>query len=93
MPDATLASILGFLDRDDESSMSDEDLQILLAKAVRQYSSRASERQLEIFPQTSGVTATDVMFAATAMLRAVDVQLFELGTWQTFKNQRSDTWT
>jgi len=89
MPDATLASILGFLDRDDESSMSDEDLQILLAKAVRQYSSRASERQLEIFPQTSGVTATDVMFAATAMLRAVDVQLFELGTWQTFSTLRS----
>jgi hypothetical protein len=90
MPDATLASILGLLDRDDESSMTDEDLQILLAKAVRLYSSRASERQLEIFPQASGVTATAVMFAATAMLRAVDVQLFELGTWQTFSALRSN---
>ena len=89
MRESALAAILELLDRNDELSVSDEDLQLLLAKAVRQYSSRASERPLEIFPKAADVTATDVMFAATAMLRAVDVQLFELGTWQTFSALRS----
>ena len=89
MRESALAAILKLLDRNDELSVSDEDLQLLLAKAVRQYSSRASERPLEIFPKATDVTATDVMFAATAMLRAVDVQLFELGTWQTFSALRS----
>jgi hypothetical protein len=89
MIDARIAAVCELLDRNDESSIDDEDLQALLAKAVHQYASRASERRLDIFPPASNVTATDVMFAATAMLRAVNVQLFELGTWQTFSALRS----
>jgi hypothetical protein len=56
---------------------------------VRRYSARAAEVRLDAFPQSSGVTATDVMLTVTGMLRAVDVQLFELGIWQTFSGARS----
>lgn len=63
---------------------SDAEIQTMLAEAVRAYAERAAERDggLPPFPAQSPMTATDVMIAATAMLTAVNVQLFELGMWQ-----------
>ena len=36
------------------------------------------------FVPDGGVTATTVMFLTSAMLRAVNVELFELGMWKAF---------
>ena len=63
--------------------LSDSDIQSNLAKAIRLYAERAAERDgaLPAFP-ADAVTATDVMVTVSAMLKAVNLQLFELGMWQ-----------
>ncbi|RXZ36933.1 hypothetical protein D9O50_10870 [Oxalobacteraceae bacterium CAVE-383] len=64
-----------------------EDVQKVLALAVRLYVANYHAGQnISIFPEKSGVSATDVMIACTRMLEAVNVQLFELGMFQTWSN-------
>jgi hypothetical protein len=67
-----------------DKAPSDAEIQSMLAEAVRLYSERAVERDgaLPAFAPDAGVTATDVMVATTAMLKSVNVQIFELGMWQ-----------
>jgi hypothetical protein len=50
---------------------------------------RVAERDgaLPAFP-ADAVTATDVMVTATAMLKAVNLQLFELGMWQAWSGRQ-----
>jgi hypothetical protein len=67
----------------DPASIADAELQDLLAAAVRLYAAKADERAVAAFRPGQGVTANDVMITATEMLRAVDVQVFELSLWQT----------
>ena len=73
----------------DGRALSDADLQALLAAAVRMYADRMEERDapLPAFPPGAGITATQAMVAITAMLKAVNVQLFELGMWQTWSGR------
>ena len=60
-----------------------ENLQKLLVAAVRMYGAQfAAGRDVPIFGLNHGVSATDAMVATTAMLKAVNIQLFELGMWQ-----------
>ena len=68
---------------------SDGDIQDMLTKAVRLYAERAQGRDgaLPAFPSDAGVTATDVMVVTTAMLKAVNVQIFELGMWQAWSGK------
>jgi hypothetical protein len=62
-----------------------EDVQKLLALAIRLYvSNYHAGREVPIFQPGNGVSATDVMIASTEMLKAVNVQLFELGMFQTW---------
>jgi uncharacterized protein (DUF3084 family) len=62
-----------------------EDVQKLLALAIRLYvSNYHAGREVPIFQAGNGVSATDVMIASTEMLKAVNVQLFELGMFQTW---------
>jgi len=65
------------------SRPSDAEIQNALAQAARLYAQRAAERDgaLPAFA-SDAVTATEVMVTVTAMLKAVNVQLFELGMWQ-----------
>lgn len=63
-------------------AMSDHDLQHVLAAAVRAFAERDAERHLDAFPAADAVTATEVMVTTTAMLRTVELQLFELSMWQ-----------
>jgi hypothetical protein len=65
------------------SRPSDAEIQNTLAQAVRLYAERAGERDgaLPAFAPDAA-TATEVMVTVTAMLKAVNVQLFELGMWQ-----------
>ena len=67
---------------------SDGAIQDMLAKAVRLYAERAAVRDgaLPAFPSDT-VTATEVMVAVTAMLKAVNLQVFELGMWQAWSGR------
>lgn len=70
--------------------LSDAEIQAMLAKAVRLYAERAgeSEAPLPAFPADAGVTATDVVVAVTAMLKAANLQVFELGMWQAWSGRQ-----
>jgi len=62
---------------------SDAEVQEMLANAVRLYAQRAEERDgaLPAF-SAEQATATEVMVTVTAMLKAANLQVFELGMWQ-----------
>jgi hypothetical protein len=68
---------------------SDAEIQDMLAKAARLYAERAAESDsaLPAFPAASQVTATDVMVTVTAMLKAANLQVFELGMWQSWSGR------
>ena len=69
--------------------LSDGEIQALLARAVRLYAARVAEREapLPAFPEGTQVTATDAVVTTTAILKAVNVQLFELGMWQAWSGR------
>ena len=73
----------------DGSGLEDTDVQALLAAMVRIYAERAEARDepLAALPPDAGVTATHAMLAVTAILKAVNVQLFELGMWQAWSGR------
>jgi hypothetical protein len=61
--------------------VADEAVQALLTAGVQLYvQKRIAEQELKPFPENT-VTATDVSIVTTAMLEAVDLQLFELTLW------------
>ena len=70
-------------------AMSDGEIQALLARAVTLYAQRAaaSDTPLPAFPEGAQVTATDAVVATTAILKAVNVQVFELGMWQAWSGR------
>ena len=67
---------------------SDAEIQDMLAKAVRLYAERTAERDgaLPAFAPDA-TTATEVMVTVTAMLKAVNLQVFELGMWQAWSGK------
>jgi hypothetical protein len=71
-------------------TLSDADVQALLARAVRLYAERVTSRDepLAAFPEGAGITATDAVVTTTAILKAVNVQLFELGMWQAWSGKQ-----
>jgi hypothetical protein len=68
---------------------SDADIQHRLAEAVRLYAERAmnADNELPAFPPDAPMTATEVMVTVTAMLKAVNLQVFELGMWQAWSGR------
>lgn len=74
---------------DDGAPIADADLQALMGAVVKRYAECLSEGvELRAFAPDAGVTATDAMVVTTAILRAVNVQLFELGMWQAWSGRR-----
>ena len=69
--------------------LSDGEIQALLARAVRLYAERVASRDepLAAFPDGTQITATDAVVTTTAILKAVNVQLFELGMWQAWSGR------
>ena len=69
---------------------SDAEIQSMLAQAVRSYAARAAESDeaLPAFPLEAQITATEVMVTVTAMLKAVNLHVFELGMWQAWSGKR-----
>jgi hypothetical protein len=70
-------------------ALSDGEIQALLARAVRLYAERVAAREepLPAFPPDAHITATDAVVTTTAILKAVNVQLFELGMWQAWSGR------
>ncbi len=68
----------------------DAEIQSMLAQAVRSYAARSAESDnaLPAFPADAQMTATEVMVTVTAMLKAVNLQVFELGMWQAWSGKQ-----
>jgi len=68
---------------------SDAEIQNMLARAVRLYAERASDREeaLPAFPADVAMTPTEVAVTVTAMLKSVNLQVFELGMWQAWSGR------
>jgi hypothetical protein len=66
----------------DPAAVCDASLQELIAAAIREYSHRVEHAGT--FPVVPGrsITATDAMIATSALLKAANVHVFELGCWQ-----------
>ena len=58
----------------------------LFAAMIKVYSLRteAGERELPFKIGDSGTNATDLMIAASAILRSGDLEVFELGMWRSY---------
>ena len=70
------------LRRGDTDAVSDEQLRRVLTAAVKAYAAKAEAAEREIAPFTGGaVTATEVVVAACAMIRAADLNLFDVAMW------------
>jgi len=80
--DVVLRACIDHLNRIDPGDVPDATLQALIAAAIRVYSSKVE--QSGGFPACSGgaITATDAMIGASALLKAANVHVFELGCWQ-----------
>lgn len=67
---------------------SDTEIQQMLARAVRLYAERAEQGDVPpAFPPGAEITATEIMVTVTAMLKAVNLQVFELGMWQAWSGR------
>jgi hypothetical protein len=65
--------------------ISGEALQQLMAAVCKTYSQQVQGGDPSLpLTQRSGVSATDVMITTSALLKAVDLQVFELGMWQSW---------
>jgi hypothetical protein len=81
-----VASLIGAISGDKLDQLPPELVQKLLAAAIRTYSAKvqAGEKFLPFHPQAGRVSPTDVMITASALLKAADLQVFELGMWQSY---------
>ncbi len=68
--------------------LSDETLQNLMAAVIHAYVQRVESREtdevLPPFRAESVVTATEVVVLVTELMKAADVEIFELGMWKGF---------
>jgi len=68
--------------------VSDGTLQDLMAAVIHAYvqrvESRETEEVLPPFRPDSTVTATEIVVLVTELMKAADVEIFELGMWQGF---------
>ena len=68
--------------------LSDEALQDLMAAVIHAYARRVESRDTDEVPppfrRESDVTATEIVVLVTELMKAADVELFELGMWKGF---------
>jgi len=83
---AAVASLTGAISADQLDQLSPELMQKLMAAAVRAYSAKvqAGEPFLPFDDRTGRVSPTDIMITASGLLKAGDLQVFELGMWQSY---------
>ena len=83
---AAIASLIGAISADQLDQLSPELVQKLMAATIRAYSAKvqAGEQFLPFHPTSGRVSPTDVMITASSLLKAADLQVFELGMWQSY---------
>lgn len=83
---AAISSLTGAISADRLDQLPPDLVQKLMAAAIRAYSAKvqAGESFLPFHPHSGRVSPTDVMLTASAMLKAADLQVFELGMWQSY---------
>ena len=70
------------LQRGEPDAISDQTLQQVLAAAVRVYAAKAERRGGDAKPFADGsVTATEAIVAACGMIRAADLNPFDVAMW------------
>jgi hypothetical protein len=68
-----------------QPAVSPQAQQKLLAALCKSYSQQIQAgEQSPAVTASSGVSATDVMITASSLLKAADLQVFELGMWQSW---------
>jgi len=68
----------------DVLDISDASVQQLMTAAARLYAARAEQGGYLPATTPAALNATQGMIVTTALLRAVNVQIFELGLWQSW---------
>jgi hypothetical protein len=70
------------LKRDEPDAISDKTLQQVLTAAVKVYAAKVERRGHDVvpFPQHA-VTATETVVTACAMIRAADLNMFDVAIW------------
>jgi len=68
----------------DVSSIADVAVQQLMSAAARLYAARVEQGGYLAATTPAALNATQGMIVTTGLLRAVNVQLFELGLWQSW---------
>lgn len=83
---AAAAAITKALSKHDLESIPQPALQQLISAVVRAYSAKtqAGEQFLPFEFNSKRVSPTDVMLTCSGLLKAADLQVFELGMWQSF---------
>jgi hypothetical protein len=76
----TLVEQLAHVDLDADAS--DAAIKKLVTAAVKAYSYKVQREGGFPIMEGGALTPTDAMIACTALLRGVNVQVFELGCWQ-----------
>ena len=75
-------AVEGALKRGEPQAISDAALRRVLTAAVRVYAAKAEDAGREIMPfLDNAVTATETVTAACAMIRAADLNLFDVAMW------------
>jgi hypothetical protein len=76
------ARVQAALDRAEPEAISDETLQKVLTAAVKLYAAKVERRggELKPFPDAA-ITATETVIAACAMIRAADLNIFDVAMW------------
>lgn len=70
------------LRRGDPAAIPDDMLRRVLAAAVKAYAAKAEGAEGEVIPfEANAVTATETVVATCAMIRAADLNLFDVAMW------------
>jgi len=76
------ARVRAALDRGEPDAIADDVLQKVLAAAVKCYAAKVERRGAGLEPFPEGViTATETVVAACAMIRAADLNIFDVAMW------------
>jgi hypothetical protein len=77
-------AVAALLAKGDVSVVSEQATQQLLLTAVKLYVAKRGDDAALLPFSGSDITATDVVITASEMLKAVRVEVFELGLWNTW---------
>jgi hypothetical protein len=76
------ARVAAALARGEPDAIADDDLQRELSAAVRLYAAKAERRNGGLKPFPDGaITATETVVAACALIRAADLNIFDVAMW------------